>query len=113
MCLPLLLDTIIRGEDMPCWRLLIVIDADGCCLRGLGGEESCTIYVQPILRLWPLIMLPCPSVDVANEATAEDHGLDVTLIVSLPIGLRITGRQTKDTRYTDTLRELTYRVIHH
>jgi hypothetical protein len=48
-------------------------------------------------------MRPCPGANIANETAAEDHGLDVALIVSRPKGLRITGRQSNDTRQTDTL----------
>jgi hypothetical protein len=111
MALPLLLG-IIHHQDMPCWRLIIGIDADGCCMRQLGREQLFAIDVYPILRLCPLILRPYPDASFADKASAEDHGLDIVPIVSRPIGLGIIGRQMNDTRQSETLREQTYRVVH-
>jgi hypothetical protein len=72
-----------------------------------------TFDVHPILRLCPPIMCPCLDAGFVDEAATEDHGLDVVLIVSRTIGVRIIGRQTNDTRQRKTLREQTYQVVHH
>jgi hypothetical protein len=87
VALPLLICSIVHGEDRMCWRVLKVVDAHGCWLRELGGEQSCAIDVLRIFRRCPLIMRACPVPGVANEAAAKDQGLDVCLIPVLPIGL--------------------------